>query len=237
MNLYGKRPVIERMRVDPESIRAIYVEGGTHIEELSRIAHEIGFRLNKIPRDKFYRMSRGLNTQGVIAEVEDFVYNDYEDIVSAPDEIKPILVFLDGVTDPQNLGSIIRSLACLGGFCLVLPRRESVDVNETVLRVASGGESHMPICQVSNLSNAIIRAKREGYWIGATVVEGGVNPAKARLNFPLGLIFGSEGQGIRPGLMNRVDYMLTIPMKGADLSFNVAVAATLFCYEAAKQRE
>jgi 23S rRNA (guanosine2251-2'-O)-methyltransferase len=231
MRIFGKRPVFERLISNPGSIISIFIESGSSNSEIADLAKKERVPIEKIYPKRFSKMSRGVNSQGVIANIGEYKYADFSKILYADDEKKPILVFLDGVTDTQNLGSMIRSLACLGGFCIVLPSKGSVSVNETVLRVASGGENYISVCRESSLSNALQRAKKEGYWIGAAVAEGGINIRKAKLNFPLAVIFGSEGKGMRPVLEKYVDYKLTIPMKGAGLSFNVAVAAAVFCYE------
>ena len=145
------------------------------------------------------------------------------------------MLFLDNLNDPQNLGSILRTTACLGGFAVVLPRHDSVEVTEAVLRVAQGGENYAPVAKVANLSVAIEKAKKAGYWIAGAVTEGGEDITKAKLNFPLGIVIGSEGKGIRQGLIGHLDMKLTLPMRGAGLSFNAAVAAALFCYEIIRQ--
>jgi len=236
MRLFGKRPVNERLKANPQTIRKIFIERGFSDEEILKLARKRKIFVEKVDDRRFYKLTRGLNTQGIVAEAEDFFYDDFDELISLDDPKKPVLVFLDEVTDPQNLGSIMRTLSCLGGFCIILPKRDSVGVNETVLRVASGAENYIPVCQVSNLSNAIQKAKKAGYWIAATVVEKGQNPRSAGLRFPLGIIFGSEGEGIRLILERQADYRLTLPMKGAGLSFNVAIAAAVFCYEIASQR-
>jgi 23S rRNA (guanosine2251-2'-O)-methyltransferase len=235
MKLFGKRSVLERLKANPQTIARILIEKKFSDEEVLKLARKKKIMIERLDDRRFYRMSHGMNSQGIMADVGEYDYEDFDDMVSLEDKDKPVLVFLDGVTDPQNLGSIIRTLACLGGFCIVLPKRDSVGMNETVLRVASGGENYVPVCQISNLSNSLQRAKKEGYFIGATAVEGGVIPREVSLKFPLGLILGSEGQGMRPILEKYVDYKFTIPMEGSDLSFNVAIATAILGYEVACQ--
>ena len=105
------------------------------------------------------------------------------------------------------------------------------------MRVAQGGENYTPVAKVANLGVAIDKAKKAGYWVVAAVLEGDAQLlTAAQLNFPLGVIIGSEGKGVRPGLINHVDCKLTLPMKGERLSFNAATAAALFCYEITRQR-
>jgi 23S rRNA (guanosine2251-2'-O)-methyltransferase len=200
-----------------------------HLGRRNHIAVEV------LKQQRFTQLVQGgAHTQGVMAEIDQFKYHDFDEIIGQED--KPVLILLDRINDPQNLGSILRSCACFGGFCVILPKFESVEVTEAVLKVACGGENYVPICRVTNLSVAAQKAKREGYWMGAAVVEGGQSPRQLRLNFPFGLVVGSEGKGVRPGLVKDLDYRLTLPMQGAELSFNVAVAVSMFCYEIVCQR-
>ncbi len=237
MRLYGKRSIIERILANHKSVKTIYILDGVHRPEVFSLARKKGIRVESVPRNKFLNLAQDMQTQGVVADVDKFYYRDFDELIAQEDNKKPILIFLDRINDPQNLGVILRSCACFGGFAVVLPKFESVEVTDAVLKVACGAENYIPVAQVTNLSLAIQKAKNSGYWIGATVVKEGENPRKSKLNFPLGLVFGSEGEGVRPGLMKHIDYKLTLPMVGAGLSFNVAMAATIFCYEAYNQKQ
>ena len=146
------------------------------------------------------------------------------------------IIFLDDINDPHNLGSLLRITACFGDFALVIPRHSSCEVTDSVMHVASGGENYTPIAQVSNTVNAIIKAKDAGFWIAGTVVEGGENINTKSLLFPIGLVLGSEGRGIKPAIIKHLDMKITLPMKGAQLSFNVAMAGAVFCHEIDRQR-
>ncbi len=159
-----------------------------------------------------------------------------KDILNLPKEKHPSILFLDSLNDPQNLGAIIRSAGCLGAFSVVLPTHDSVEVTEAVLRVSSGGDNYVSISKVSNLSQAIIAAKEAGFWIAGTVVEGGKAPWEVSFPFPLALVMGSEQKGIREVLRKHLDMELTIPMGHPRMSFNVAQATTIFCYEITKQK-
>ena len=173
----------------------------------------------------------------IIARVERFKYTSYADLLSLPPNKQPTLIFLDRIYDPQNLGAIIRTTACFGGFSVIIPKFKACQVNETVLHVASGGENYIPVSMVSNISNSIIAAKKQGYWImGAEVNDEAGEIAGTSLPAPLGLVFGSEGKGIRYGVRRHLDIRVHIPMGGAKLSFNVAMACAIFCYEISKQK-
>ena len=238
MRLYGKNPVIERLKSNPKSIMKIYVqEGQPDSAYIRRKAKQWGIPFLLIPRAQMIKMGQSLNTQGVLVEVEDFIYTPYDDILETAKKKNGSMLFLDELKDPQNLGAIIRSLACLGGFSVVLPLRESVEVTEAVLRVASGGENLMMVAKVTNLAQAIDQAKQQGFWIAGAVTEQGQDLTEISLPFPLSLVLGSEQKGIREGIRKRLDLQLTIPMPQAKLSFNVAQAATIFCYEIIKQKQ
>jgi 23S rRNA (guanosine2251-2'-O)-methyltransferase len=237
MLLYGKRSVRERIEVNPKSIKKIYLQKEIFQPEIVSLARRNNIHFEIIESRRFFKLARRVQAQGIIAEVDQFQYHNFETLINQNDKNKPTLIFLDRVTDPQNLGAILRACACLGDYGIVLPRNESAQVNETVLKVACGAENYIPVCCVTNLAKAIQAAKEQGYSIGATIVEGGENPHQIKFNFPLGLLFGSEEKGIRPGLIKYVDYKLTLPMPGGQLSFNVAMAVAIFCYEVTSQKK
>src|SRR3989338_5712241 len=153
MKLYGKNSVLERLKSNPESIHRILLEQG-HEDHgyIAQKAKKWGIPVAAVPITQIMKLARNHNTQGIIADIDDFVYMSYPELVEQAVEKNKILVFLDGVTDPQNLGAIIRSLGCLGGFAIVLPTHDSVSVTETVLRVASGGDNYVTVSRVSNLA-------------------------------------------------------------------------------------
>jgi len=237
MRLYGKNPVLERIKSNPKSICKIYIsEGHEESGYIRQKAKKWGIPFFVVPATKIQKMGRNLNTQGILAEVEGFPYHPYEALLEMAREKNVVPVFLDEVNDPQNLGGILRSLACLGQFSVVLPTHHSVDVTESVLRVASGGENFVPVAKVSNLSQALSKAREQGIWMAGTVVTEGEDIRRARLSFPMGLVVGSEQKGIREVIRRQLDVRLTLPMAQARLSMNVAHATAIFCYEIARQR-
>ena len=235
MRLYGKRPVLERLQAAPKTIRTLIIQQGVDAPEVVRAAKAAGHYFTSKTKAEFARLAPDLHAQGVLAEVEEFQYAALEDLVRKPDP-RPTLLFLDRVTDPQNLGAILRTVACLAGFALVLPKHDSVEVNETVLRVACGGENYVAVARVTNLAQASELAKKAGYWIAGAVSSGGTPLHEADWPEPLAVVLGSEGSGIRPGLEKHLDLKLTLPMPGADLSFNVATATALIAYEITRRR-
>ena len=234
IRLSGRQPVLERLRRAPKSIRTLYLRQGTEAKDLLEEAHRAGCRIVTIPSSQFARLAGEAHAQGVVAEVEGFSYAALEDLLEGKE--KRTLFFLDRITDPQNLGSILRSLACFGKMAVVLPKHESVEVTDTVLRVACGGENEVPVSQVTNLVQSCELAKKAGYWIAGAVASGGEPIQKVAWPDAVGVVLGSEGSGIRPGLAKHLDFSVTLPMPGAPLSFNVAIAAALVAYEVTRSR-
>ncbi|MBM3248251.1 MAG: 23S rRNA (guanosine(2251)-2'-O)-methyltransferase RlmB [Candidatus Omnitrophica bacterium] len=237
MFLYGKNSVLERVKNNPKSIKRIIVQDNF---DDSRITEAI--KLSKLPfervaENKLLRIKRADRLQGIIAEVDEFKYVDFNDLLSEAKENNKTLILLDSLNDPHNLGTIIRTLACFGDFAVVIPKHESCEINETVLHVASGAENFIPVSIVTNLSTSLIAAKKEGFWAVGAVVDGGSDINNTELTFPLCLVLGSEGKGIRPGLEKQLELKVKIPMAGASLSFNVAMACSIFAYEINRQKK
>ncbi len=237
MHLYGKNSVIERLRHNPSSIKKIQIEFGfAQAADIYKKAKKWGIPVIPVPKSKIDKLGRNLNTQGIIVDIEDFQYTDYPNLLEQAYQKKHSLLFLDNLNDPHNLGGIIRSLACLGNFAVVLPTHDSVSVTESVLRVASGGDNYVPVARVSNLNNAIRSAKEMGFTIAGGVIQGGQSIIDTPLPFPLGLVIGSEQKGIRDVVRKNLDLELTIPMQHDTLSLNATHAVTIFCYEITKQK-
>jgi len=236
MRLYGRNSVVERIRFNPASIKNIYLQNNyKDASYIHKKAKKNQIPLYVVPPSKIIKMCRTKNTQGILANVDDFQYIPYEELLEESLRKKTIL-FLDQIKDPQNLGAMLRVTACLGNFSIVLPNHNSVEVTETVLRIASGGENCIHISKVANINKAIRQAQEAGYWVVGSVVSEGKSVETIEFKFPVGVVIGSEEKGIRPIIRNQVDDLVTIPMLGKTLSFNVAHATTILCYEISKQR-
>jgi len=234
--LYGKNSILERLRVNPKSIKRVYLQDNFNVGSILNLVTKHKIPTQKVREKELYRIKRADRLQGILAEVYKFEYTPLEELISEGKNSTTSIIFLDDINDPHNLGSLLRITACFGGFALVIPRHSSCEVTDSVMHVASGGENYTPIAQVSNTVNAIIKAKDAGFWIAGTVVEGGENINTKSLLFPVGLVLGSEGRGIKPAIIKHLDMKITLPMKGAQLSFNVAMAGAVFCHEIDRQR-
>ena len=237
MLLYGKNSVFERLKVNPKSIRKIFLQDNFDVPYIEKLIRANNIFVERLSFRELTRIKQAESLQGVIARADGFRYIPFDDLLNRPQNKQLTLIFLDRIYDPQNLGAIIRTTACFGGFTIVIPKFKSCEVNETVLHVASGGENYISVSMVSNLSNAIIAAEKCGYWImGAVVDDDAEDINKVSLLFPLGLVLGCEGEGIRYGIQKHLNLKVRIPMKGAKLSFNVSMACAIFCHEISKQR-
>jgi 23S rRNA (guanosine2251-2'-O)-methyltransferase len=230
MYLFGKNSILERIKTHPESIKKIFVYKNFFDKKILNAIKEKNIPFLYVEKNTLLNIKTTERFQDIIAEADNFRYTDFEIILNR----NLSLVFLDEITDPVNLGSIIRTCATLGGFGVVLPRHRACGVNETVVGVALGAENYVPVCRVTNLSQALKKAKDSKYWIVGTVVGGGKNIYNTDLPFPICLVMGSEGQGIRWGIEKYLDIQLTLPM-ATSLSLNVAVACAIFCYEIKRQ--
>ncbi len=236
MHLYGKNSIVERLKVNPKSIRQIYVQDNFKDTQIVDLIKSKKVPMRIVGERELIRAKKADRLQGIVAEIEQYQYTPFNDLLKTGIDKQLSFIFLDSLNDPHNLGSIMRIAACFSGFAIVIPEHGSCEVNETVIHVASGGENFVPVSLVTNLSNALIKAKKAGYWAVGTVVDGGENINKVSLPFPLCLVLGTEGKGIRYGIQKHLDLKITLPMAGAELSFNVAMACAIFSHEVAKQR-
>ncbi|MFC1754636.1 23S rRNA (guanosine(2251)-2'-O)-methyltransferase RlmB [Thermoproteota archaeon] len=235
MMLYGKNSVLQRLKRNPRTIKKIFLDEAFNDGYILTIVTRRKIPIIRKRNREFLRIKRADRLQGIIAEVQKYEYVPFKDLLGSSDGERLTLIFLDGLNDPHNLGSIMRTLACFGGFAIVIPKHGSCEVNDTVMHVATGGENFVPVAVVTNISIALRDAKKAGYWVAGSVVEGGQDIGKVELPFPLCLVLGSEGKGIRPGTENNLDLKVTLPMTGAKLSFNVGIACAIFCHEIKRQ--
>lgn len=237
MYLYGKNSVLERLKADPGSIRKVYVQDNFKAPHIIDMIKARKIPLVKVDEKELLKIKKADRLQGIVAETPRYEYASFEKLLNEPRDEPVSFIFLDGLNDPHNLGSIMRIAACFGGFAIVIPDHGSCEVTEAVLHVSSGGENFVPVAKVTNLSTALLKAKKAGYWAVGTVVEEGEDINNVSLPFPVCLVLGAEGKGIRYGIQKHLDLKVTLPMKGAELSFNVAMAAAIFAHEVNKQRK
>lgn len=236
MYLYGKHSVSERLRSNPASIQRIFLDKDLRDPPLEALIAQFRIPTQRLAKKALFNIKRSQPLQGIVAKVDAFSYADFDDLLYKNADKKYSFIFLDRIFDPQNLGAILRLAACFGGFCLVIPKNEACKVTDTVLHVACGAENFVPVAQVGNIRNALLSAKENGHWVYGAMLDAAQNLTAIKLLFPLCLVLGCEGSGVRYGLQKHLDARVTIPMPGAPLSFNVTAACAIFCYEIARQR-
>lgn len=239
--IIGRNAVLEALKGDRE-IEKINIQKSD--ERYSGSVKQIIAKAKdkKIPiyySDKAFmdRMLKGSNHQGIIAVASDFRYCEMQDIISMAEERgeKPLLILLDGLEDPHNLGAIMRTAECAGAHGIIIPRRRSVSVNETVLKTSAGAAEHMLCARVTNIGNAIDELKERGIWVYACDMGSDLMYSQD-LTGPAAIVIGSEGFGISRLVKEKCDVVLSIPMKGRVNSLNASNAAAIIMYEIVRQR-
>lgn len=242
--VYGVGPVGELLRSRPADFDCLLVSekrlskgGKDPVAALVGSAKNHGLKWSAVASSELDRFAEGGRHQGVVAITGSFAYRELHDIVAAA-KSPALLVALDGVTDPHNLGAIVRSALLLGADGLVVPKDRSAQITALVTKSSAGATEHLPIAQVTNVVRALEELKEEGYWSAA--IASGTNAVPLGdldCSSPLVLVLGSEGKGIRSLVGKTCDFHIEIPMAtGAVGSFNVSVAAAIAMYEVARQR-
>ncbi len=231
MVLYGINSVYERLRCDPLSIQEVFLDDSFADKRIQELISKHKIRFRRVSARALRRIKPAKGLQKVVARVNEFRYASLDQIFEPIKGQRRTVIFLDNINDPQNIGVIIRTIACFGGFGLVLPKKHTCGINDTVVHVASGGENYLPIAQVSNLAKTISFARNKGYTIvGSMASEDAEDIRQVKFLFPLGIVLGSEGDGIRKIIRPFLDKRVKIPMEGAALSLNVNNACAIFCY-------
>ena len=206
---------------------------GREIEEL---ALNRGVPVTRSVRERITELAGHTHHQGVALRMPEFPYADLDTLLEKPLADREPLLVLDGIQDPQNLGAIIRSACFLGAKGIIIPKDRSVRVTASVIKVAAGAASYLPVGQVINLARALKQLKSAGYWVAGLEVKGSEKSYEADLTVPLCLVIGNEQKGIRPLVRRECDLLVQIPAAGPIDSLNAASAATVALYEVLRQR-
>jgi len=191
-----------------------------------------------VDRRKLDAMSATHAHQGIIALAAAHEYATIDDILEeAADRGEiPLIVICDELSDPHNLGAILRSAECAGAHGVIIPKRRSVGLTATVAKASAGAVEYMKVARVTNISNAISELKEKGVWVYGTAAEGSIPMYQADLTVPAAIVIGNEGDGISPLVRKHCDVMVSIPMRGRISSLNASAAASVLLYEAVRQR-
>jgi 23S rRNA (guanosine2251-2'-O)-methyltransferase len=238
--IYGIHPIEEALKSNLP-IQKIYLGTQTPSSPLQAIlhmAHKKNIPVIVTQRESLERMSGGGVHQNIVAVLKEFSYVGMDEIIShwRKSGSKALLLILDGIQDPQNFGSIIRTSLGCGVEGILIPKDRAVGVTPIVVKASAGAVAHMPIGQVINIATTIDHLKKEGIWVYGASGEAKDLIYDLDLNIDLAIVIGGEGKGIRPLVKKRCDRLFSIPMKGPISSFNVSVAAGMILYEVIRQR-
>ena len=236
----GRNAVIEALRAG-RVIDKIFIQKGDTDKSLGFIAskaRDAGCVVVDADKRKLDGMSRTHAHQGVIALAAIREYCSVADIlaIAAERNEPPFVVICDEISDPHNLGAVIRTAECAGVHGIIIPKRRSAGVTSIVDKTSAGAVSHMAVARVSNLMNAVRELKDAGLWIYGTAADGSNPLWKTDLNGPVCIIIGSEGEGMGHLISENCDFLVSIPMKGKISSLNASAAAAVMLYEALRQR-
>jgi len=241
--LYGRQPVRETLRARRRQIYKLLFAAGTQpagiVGEIVAVARKAKVPMQEVDRRELDRLGDEANHQGVAAEVSGYPYVEVEALLAAARQADepPFLLLLDHVLDPQNLGSLLRSAEAAGVHGVVLPGRRAAGVTPAAVRASAGAAEHVRVAQVTNLVQAMQALKAQNVWLAGLEARPEAQLyTQADLGGPLGIVVGSEGQGLARLVRDTCDFLLRLPMHGQVGSLNAGAAGAVALYEARRQR-
>ena len=228
--IYGSRPVVEALESGRRKVFEIFDAVGD--QEVAKAASTRGVEPKRVSRERVDELAGGGIHQGVVARVESYPYSGLDEILASPE---PLILVLDGVTDPRNLGAVLRAADGAGASGVVVPKDRAAGVTAAAVKASAGASEHVRLARETNLRRAIERMKEAGLWVYAAEV-GGTPYTQLDLAGPVALVFGSEGRGVRRLVREACDGAVSIPMFGNVGSLNVSVAAAVLLYEVRRRR-
>ena len=235
MIIYGINPVLEALRAGRVKELRIGDRGDERMRQLLALAAERDVRVRRVPADALDRDARHGVHQGVVADVENPADYSVEDLVRVA-EGPPLIVVLDGIEDPHNLGAILRTADAAGADGLVVQRRRSAALDGAAAKASAGAVAHVRIAEVVNIARAIEELKEAGVWTVGLAGDATTSYDSIDFTSPSAIVLGAEGTGLRRLVRERCDYVAAIPMQGRVGSLNVSVAAGIALFEAVRQR-
>ncbi len=225
----GRNPVLEALRSGRTINRILVAKGAREgsIREIVALARQQGIIVQEVARERLDAMARGRNHQGVIALAAAHRYWDLDEVLER---------VLDGIEDPQNLGSLLRTADAAGVHGVIIPERRAVGLTETVAKVSAGAVEYVPVARVTNIARTLDLLKEQGYWVVGTHQQAEQLYYEAGLTGPLAVVIGSEGRGMSRLVGEKCDFTVRLPMLGHVTSLNAAVAGAILLYEIRRQR-
>lgn len=235
----GRNPVLELFKADRQIDKLYVLKGDMQgsIRKIIGLARDKNIVVQEVGKNKLDSMSGGNVHQGVVALVTGFEYSTIEEILNLAKEKgeDPLVIILDGIEDPHNLGAIIRTAECAGAHGVIIPRRRSAMVNQTVYKASTGAVEHLPVADVTNISSTIDILKEKGLWVYGGDMDGEEYHYNTSLKGPIALVIGNEGKGISRLVKEKCDVLVKIPILGRVSSLNASNAAAILIYEVIRQ--
>ena len=236
----GRNPVYEAVAADLP-IEKVYISNravGSQISKIIALAKEKGVPYKSVPPDRIDEMAKTEANQGIVAVCSEVSYSSVADILNRAKEKNesPFVIIADEITDPHNLGAIIRTANAVGAHGVIIPKNRSAGVSPVVFKTSAGAAAYTLIARVGNLTRAMDELKQNGLWITGADMAGEQEMCAADLTGPIALVVGSEGKGITKKIRDNCDFFVRIPMVGEINSLNASVAAAVLMYEALRQR-
>ncbi|MDD3304049.1 MAG: 23S rRNA (guanosine(2251)-2'-O)-methyltransferase RlmB [Clostridia bacterium] len=236
--IYGKNPVTEVI-ASGKTINKIYVAKGTKdVYDIIKMAKDKRIVVVEADKPKLDKMIDFKNSQGIVASVTDYEYFTIEDILNYAKEKgeAPLVVILDKIEDPHNLGAIIRSAECMGVHGIIIQKRNACQITDTVEKVAAGATSFVKVARVTNITESIKKLKEAGLWIYGLDMDGESTIYDTKFDGAIGIVVGNEGEGITRLVKENCDVMVNIPMTGKINSLNASVSTAISIYEIVRQK-
>jgi len=237
--IFGRNPVLEAIKSGREIDKIMIKKGGIEgsLNVIIKKAKQAGIIVTEVDKQKLDAICDGENHQGVVAYAAMHEYASVTDILNLAKQKgqPPFIIICDKITDPHNLGSIIRTANCVGAHGVIIPKRNSVGINMTVAKTSAGAVEYTPVARVTNIAQTIDSLKKEGVWVAGADMDG-TEMTKCDFCGALAIVIGSEGEGISRLVKEKCDFIASIPMFGQINSLNASVAASVLMYEAQRQR-
>lgn len=238
--IYGKKPVEELLVARPDIVTRVYVQGsikGHEFEDVRTYAREHKIALNAVPQKKLNELVGDVNDQGIVAEIHEFPYYDFDEWLGGLDkENNPTALLLDEIQDVHNVGAIVRTAVATGMAGVLIPENRQAPVNSTVFKTSAGTVMHIPMVRIGNVNQAVKKLQDNGFWVYGLVQDGDMNIFDYQHDSPSVFIVGSEGYGIRAKTQELCDYKVSIPMEEKAESLNASVSAAVCMYEVVRKR-
>lgn len=234
--IYGRNTVREKLNSN-ETIEEAYILENLKDDAIMNLLKKKNIKVIKCNRNKLDKIVNNTFHQGIIIKVKEYSTCDLNEIIANnKDNENALLLILDGVVDPHNLGAILRTSEAIGVNGVIIPKNNSAPLNATVAKTSTGAIELVPIAKVTNLTNTIIKLKEEGYWIVGAEASEAVDYRKVDYNGKIALVLGSEGYGISKLVLENCDYRVKLPMVGKITSLNVSVATAILLYQVYNNR-